>query len=160
MQQGKNSRKNIIIAVISWALVFICMGIIFWLSSRTADESDAQSSVILKWFIDNFGDNFFTSFIVRKLAHFSEYTGLCLLTCNALYKSAKRCKVQTGIVIASIYAASDEFHQRFVEGRSCELRDWAIDTCGAILGALIFLTIYAIVKKIMKKKNKVDTQIN
>lgn len=160
MQQEKNSRKNIIIVVISWALVFICMGIIFWLSSRTADESDAQSSVILKWLIDNFGDNFFTSFIVRKLAHFSEYTGLCLLTCNALYQSAKRCKVLWGIVISSIYAASDEFHQRFVEGRSCELRDWAIDTCGAILGALIFLMIYAIVKKIMKKKNKVDTQVN
>ena len=160
MQQEKQSNKNIIITVISWLLAAACMGVIFWLSSRTADESDAQSSAILKWLIENFGNNFFTNFIVRKLAHFSEYALLCLLSCNALYQTNKRCQVAWGILIASVYAASDEFHQRFVEGRSCEVRDWAIDTAGAILGALIFLLIYAIAKKIAKNKNKVDTQIN
>ena len=160
MQQEKKNKKNIFIIVISWILVIACMGVIFWLSSRTADESNVQSGAILKWLIAHFGDNFFTSFIVRKLAHFSEYTGLCLLSCNALYQTNKRCKPYFGIIIASVYAATDEFHQRFVEGRSCEFRDWAIDTCGALLGALIFLLIFTIVKKIVKNKNKVDTQIN
>lgn len=159
MQQEKRS-KNIIVVTISWILVLVCMGIIFWLSSRTANESDAQSGVILKWLIAHFGNSFFTSFTVRKLAHFSEYTGLCLLCCNALYQTNKSCKPYLGIIIASLYAATDEFHQRFVAGRSCELRDWAIDTCGALLGALIFFVIFIIVKRIAKSKNKVDTQIN
>ena len=48
------------------------MAIIFWLSSKTADESAAQSSVIVKWIINHFGKNSVTDFIVRKLAHFSE----------------------------------------------------------------------------------------
>ncbi len=63
------------------------MAIIFWLSSKTADESAAQSSVILKWIINHFGKNSVTDFIVRKLAHFSEYVGLCFLASNAIYQS-------------------------------------------------------------------------
>ena len=70
MQQEK--KNNLTAIIISWGLVFICMAIIFWLSSKTADESAAQSSVIVKWIINHFGKNSVTDFIVRKLAHFSE----------------------------------------------------------------------------------------
>ena len=35
------------------------------------------------------------------------------------------------IVLASAYAASDEFHQRFTPGRMPDVRDWAADTIGA-----------------------------
>ena len=68
MQQEK--KNNLTVMIISWALVIICMAIIFWLSSKTADESAAQSSVIVKWIINHFGKNSVTDFIVRKLAHF------------------------------------------------------------------------------------------
>ena len=83
MQQEK--KNNLTAIIISWALVFICIAIIFWLSSKTADESAAQSSVIVKWIINHFGKNSVTDFIVRKLAHFSEYVGLCFLASNAIY---------------------------------------------------------------------------
>jgi len=36
------------------------------------------------------------------------------------------------------YAVSDELHQWFVEGRSCELRDVGIDTMGVILGTCFY----------------------
>lgn len=55
------------------------MGIIFWLSSKTADESSRQSGVILEWITSIFGNNIFTDFIVRKLAHCLEFAGLCLM---------------------------------------------------------------------------------
>ena len=55
------------------------------------------------------------------------------------------------MICASIYAISDEVHQIFIDGRSCELRDWAIDTVGAILGAIGFLVIYLIIDAIIKK---------
>ena len=55
------------------------------------------------------------------------------------------------VICASIYAISDEVHQIFVDGRSCELRDWAIDTVGAILGAIGFFVIYSIIDAIIKK---------
>ena len=80
MQQEKKNNKTV--TILSWFLVLICMAVIFWLSSRTADESAAQSGVIVEWIIKHFGDNGVTDFIVRKSAHFCEYIGLCFLICN------------------------------------------------------------------------------
>jgi VanZ family protein len=39
-------------------------------------------------------------------------------------------------LISSAYAATDELHQSFVEGRHGTPVDWAIDTAGAGLAAL------------------------
>ena len=66
------------------------MGVIFWLSSRTADESSAQSDSILQWLINVFGSNIFTEFIVRKAAHCLEFTGLSLLFNIALFQTNKK----------------------------------------------------------------------
>ncbi len=37
--------------------------------------------------------------------------------------------------LASLYGATDEFHQSFVPGRSADVLDWVADTLGAALGA-------------------------
>ena len=136
------------------------MGIIFWLSSRTADESSAQSSALLEWLISLFGDNIFTDFIVRKLAHFLEFTGLSLLFNIALYQTKKRKMLITATALTSIYAVSDEVHQLFVEGRSCQISDWVIDTAGALLGTVGFLILFAIAGRIIKNKNTIDRTVN
>jgi VanZ family protein len=39
-------------------------------------------------------------------------------------------------LIASGYAATDELHQSFVEGRHASVLDWAIDSAGAGIVAL------------------------
>ena len=57
------------------------------------------------------------------------------------------------------YAASDELHQKFVDGRSAEIRDVCIDTCGVILGILLVILAGKIIKNIKKKKaEKLDTK--
>lgn len=152
-------RQEKIKTAICWALVFICMGVIFWLSSRTAVESAEQSGSILNYLIAVFGDNLFTDFIVRKLAHFLEFTGLCLLMNIALYQTRKRKSLISATALTSLYAATDEVHQLFVEGRACRASDWAIDTCGAILGTIVFALILLIITKI-KNKNTIDRKIN
>jgi len=43
--------------------------------------------------------------------------------------------------LTTLYAASDEFHQLFVPGRSGEIRDVCIDSVGAIAGVLIGILI-------------------
>ena len=40
--------------------------------------------------------------------------------------------------IGALYAVSDEIHQIFVPGRSCELRDILIDSAGVLVGILAF----------------------
>ena len=126
------------------------MGVIFWLSSRTATESSEQSGVIVEFLRKIFGDNVFTDFIVRKSAHCLEFTGLSFLFNLSLYVTKNKPSFVFAVMLTSIYAATDEFHQLFVEGRSCQITDWAIDTAGAILGALGFLVILSIIKKLNK----------
>lgn len=147
-------RQEKIKTAFCWMLVVLCMGIIFWLSSRTADESAAQSGAILQWLIHIFGDNLFTDFIVRKLAHCLEFTGLCVLFNLAFYQTRKKTMLLISIACTSLYAATDEFHQLFVEGRSCQFTDWIIDSCGAILGAIGFLILYKIICRIVQKNAK------
>ncbi len=130
------------------------MGVIFWLSSRTADESSAQSGAILQWLINIFGDNLFTDFIVRKAAHCLEFTGLCVLFNLAFYQTRKKTMPMISIACTSLYAATDEFHQLFVEGRSCQFTDWIIDSCGAILGTIGFIILYKIICLVLQKKVK------
>ena len=40
-------------------------------------------------------------------------------------------------VIGTLYAVSDEIHQLFVEGRSCEVRDMLLDSVGVAAGVLL-----------------------
>lgn len=149
-------RKEKVKNAICRALVIACMAVIFWLSSRTADESSAQSGALLEWLIEHFGDNGFTDFIVRKLAHFLEFTGLSLLINISLRQTRGKCMPLIAAALASAYAVTDELHQLFVPGRSCQISDWAIDSCGAILGSAAFMLLYFIASAIIKRKNTVD----
>lgn len=135
------------------------MTVIFWLSSRTAEQSSAQSGVIVELLKKIFGDNVFTDFIVRKAAHCLEFTGLSLLFNFSLLLSRGKQSYIYAVALTSLYAVSDEIHQLFVEGRSCQITDWAIDTAGAMLGAFAFFIILTIIKKLSAKKS-VDSSNN
>jgi VanZ family protein len=76
----------------------------------------------------------------RKIVHASEYAFLCFLWWRALRtKLAPRAALGAAWVIAILYAASDEYHQRFVSGRHSTWVDVAIDSMGAGLFVLLML---------------------
>ncbi len=153
----QNANKNTTKKIFCWALVAICMGTIFYFSSRTSTESSNQSGYFVILFQKIFGNNAITDFIVRKLAHCLEFAGLSFLFNIALFEQTNKIKPFLAILFSSLYAITDEFHQLFVEGRSCKVQDWAIDTFGAIIGAIIFIAIYFIIQKIITcKKSKTD----
>lgn len=145
-----NKRKSIAM----WVLVVLCMGVIFYFSSRPANISAMQSDAILRWFIKHFGDGAITDFAVRKGAHFLEFTGLCFLFNWAWRYTKDRAMPMVSVICTSLYAVSDEVHQLFVEGRSCQVSDWALDTLGAVTGTLGFIIIYIIIRSIEKRKNR------
>jgi len=81
-----------------------------------------------------------TTRVWDKLLHTIEYAGLAVLLARALLRegiSVGRAFV-VAAVAASLYGASDEFHQSFVPGRDATPRDWAADTVGGIIGAVGF----------------------
>lgn len=51
------------------------------------------------------------------------------------------------LLICVLYAISDEVHQKFIPGRSGEVRDVIIDTAGASVGISVYLLFGMIVKK-------------
>lgn len=150
-------KKQKVLAITFWVLTAVCFGIIFYFSSRSASSSSEQSTFVIRLIRKLFGAEA-TSFFVRKFAHFLEYTGTALIMSAAFYYTLNKNRIYLPIAFTSLYAVSDEIHQIFVEGRSCELRDWAIDTLGAILGAVIFTLILTAVKKMKdihtRRKNK------
>lgn len=135
------------------------MVLIFWLSSRTATESSQQSGLILEWLKEHFGDNFFTDFIVRKSAHFLEFAGLGFLFNISFYQSKKKKMLIVSLLASSLYALSDEIHQLFVEGRSCQISDWLLDSCGALFGTIAFLVLFAVINAVIKRKNTIDRKL-
>jgi len=144
-----------------WALTIVCMAVIFGFSSKCADESAGQSGRILQYLISIFGDNIFTDFIVRKAAHFLEFTGLSLLLNISLLQTKKRKEMMLAAGITSLYAVTDEIHQYFVPGRACRFTDWLIDTAGALFGCVIFLALFAIISAIYNKRKKsIDRENN
>lgn len=73
----------------------------------------------------------------RKFVHASEYALLCFLWWRALASvTTPRRAALLAFVIASAYAATDELHQTFVDGRHGSPVDWLIDSAGAALVAL------------------------
>ena len=173
MQHSRSAFRILLLLTLLW------MGVIFWFSSRNAEDSGAFSlgllQGILRVIIPHWEkrsadeqqaiiDAVHTLF--RKCGHFSEYGVLGLLLKLTVRRSPKpnpSCRQQhpvlTGFALPALlvllYACTDEFHQRFVPGRSCELRDVCIDTAGACCGILFCMLVTGLLRK--KKVSPTDT---
>jgi VanZ family protein len=80
-----------------------------------------------------------------KLLHAGEYCVMGILLARSTIAfwgrlNSGKVIVWTGI-IGGVYAASDEFHQYFVPGRSCDFYDWLADIAGLACGATIIYII-------------------
>ncbi|WP_422123851.1 VanZ family protein [Planococcus sp. X10-3] len=133
---------------IAWTAAIGWMAIIFILSHQPASVSSGLSSGITEAIlgfvsaiipgVETQLEGFHT--VVRKNAHFIAYFILGILILNALRKGLDVTFKEMLIAFAAsvLYAASDEFHQLFIEGRSGELRDVLIDSAGAAAGIFVF----------------------
>ncbi|HWH44052.1 MAG TPA: VanZ family protein [Thermoleophilaceae bacterium] len=75
--------------------------------------------------------------IGRKLIHAGEYALLTLLWWRVTRRHTEPARaIAVAAAIALLYAASDEFHQCFVEGRHGTPVDVAIDSVGIALASL------------------------
>lgn len=124
---------------IKWMLVLIWMFVIFLFSSQKGQQSSHNNRFIvdmLKYVGVNLDiilgskDNY----IIRKLAHMTEYFILYQLVYNAIYERFRFSKTLVlSLVFTFLYACSDEYHQSFVPGRSPAFIDVLIDTVGGTI---------------------------
>lgn len=144
---------RLVLRVLSIVLLVLWMGLIFFLSAQNSQTSSETSSQVIETLAEKFYPEYnemtdaekaeFISslqFTVRKTAHicmfavlgifafltFVSYTGLRFFT-----------RTFWAVFVSILYAASDEYHQSFVAGRSGELRDFLIDTVGIVAAILL-----------------------
>lgn len=153
--------------VVSWIAALSVMGLIFYLSHQEAAQSGELSegfiARIYRIYLRFTGipcstaefDHTVASleFVVRKLAHFSIYAILGFLMSNAFYQQGIAKHKMFALIASVLYAASDEFHQLFIKGRSCEVRDVLIDSAGSLTGIMFFWLFIIVWRKlwILKK---------
>jgi VanZ family protein len=73
-----------------------------------------------------------------KIKHFAAYAVLGWLVWRSVGDGCpRRRRLWLAIGISAVYGASDEFHQRFVANRTCDICDWTADVLGASFAAII-----------------------
>lgn len=138
--------------------------------SESADDSYFVGTMVGELFVPGFDDwsvqeqQEFAQKIdypVRKTAHATEYAilgilaaGVCIPTsvrksggraAPGKNRNSRSVKIGRELLlpwgIAAVYAATDEFHQLFVPGRSGQLSDVILDSTGALAGLLILTSV-------------------
>lgn len=124
-------------------------------SASTGLGSSQHSSRIIepvvRWLIPNVTKETLDliHYCVRKAAHFSEYAVLAILIWRALRSDVRLIgsrgwgsQFRLVLLLAALYAASDEFHQMFNSMREARVMDVVIDSLGATFGGLLWLCWY------------------
>lgn len=150
-------RKQAILLV----LTILWMAFIFSFSARPADESTQMSLSVGKWIgqslvpgYDRWNETEQETFArnidypVRKCAHASEYAVLGIMLSSLALSFDKPGeggmaipwkRIMAATLTGILYAASDEFHQLFVPGRSGQFTDVLIDSMGLLMGIIFAL---------------------
>ena len=146
-------------------LCIFWMLVIFWFSAQVADDSQEMSDFFVRLLDALFSLDIMkneiiqdmTSFLVRKAAHMSEYAILAILLGLTIREYKKEPWLLLALTATAAYAATDEFHQLFVPGRSGQLKDVLIDTAGGALGlGLLALILYLKRRRKMKETEKLS----
>ena len=136
-------------------LLFLIYVMIFNFSAEDATASSGVSQKVTKWLLHLYyklqgntggltvvipaGEVDEAEAVIRKLAHFTEYMLVGLLS------------LWIWLVVQLVISASlDEFHQYFVPGRYASIRDVLIDTAGGLTGMLLVFLVSLCIRKSTK----------
>jgi Predicted integral membrane protein len=147
--------------------IFLCilwMGVIFYNSNNSGEVSNKTSYAFLstiekteeqikKVTTHVKSEKQKLNVIIRKNGHFIEYFILALLIGIAFFTNDFKGKkaIVYILFICLFYAITDEFHQKFVQGRTSDVGDVLIDFGGAVAGTIIYYFTYY--KIYIRRKN-------
>lgn len=130
--------------IIKTILLVIWLCLIYYFSNQNGTTSGGLSTRILVYIgnffkvsdLESFVSNF--SFLIRKTAHFSEYFILFILS----YECFKEYKIDELLLVSILFcimcASFDEVHQLFINERSGQILDVAIDSFGSLSSSLFW----------------------
>ena len=124
------------------ALIWAVAISLFSTGTFTSENTGRIIIPVLHWLFPHAADAtlFQTHHYIRKCAHFTEYFILSLLVLRAIRAGRPGTRFAWALLVVAIvicYASLDEFHQRFVPGRTAAAGDVLIDTSGGIAAQLL-----------------------
>ena len=126
-------------------ITFFVIGFIWWNSSKNVEESSGISQGVLYEIMQIFArigiSTDITEHIIRKLAHFTEFTALGILLSidTVLFLKNMKQYVWIPLFIGLLVALIDETIQLFPVGRSSSVKDVWLDFSGVIFGTILLL---------------------
>jgi VanZ family protein len=128
-----------------WGPVLIWMVFIFWMSTGTFSAQNTSLIIepIIRFFVPSISQEKMEviHIIIRKLGHLSEYFILGILLFR-FFRSGSEEPLELrwaffSFLVLLVYAASDEFHQSFVSGRTASPMDVGIDALGGVVAQAV-----------------------
>ena len=145
------------------AALIACIWFIFSNSMAVAKVSSSSSGRVLAWMriiLRRLGQpglaEHLTMHIVRKLAHFCEYTleGFLLMLCMRVYTRRYVRHISVPMLGGVLTAMADETIQIYSPGRSGQVTDVWLDSAGVLAGILIALVFMALCRMLFYRCNK------
>ena len=139
----KHSKQNCISFAIWLTFAIAVANAIFLFSSQSAEISNETSKGALRKLLELFLGESTDALIrqynhpLRKAAHFTLYAMLGFSLTGVFQHQRRLHKLPLAIFVSAAFAALDELHQHFVEGRGPQLSDVLLDTAGAATGAIL-----------------------
>lgn len=136
--------------VVFTVALIACIWFIFSNSMAVATVSTDSSGRVLAWMriiLRRLGQpglaEHLTMHIVRKLAHFCEYTldGFLLMLCMRVYSRHPLRHITVPMLGGVLTALTDETIQLFSEGRSSQVTDVWLDSAGVLAGILVAIVL-------------------
>lgn len=131
-------------SLVIWLSLTLLVAItIFLFSSQPAEVSNETSKGALRKLLELFLGESTDALIrqynhpLRKAAHFTLYAMLGFSLTGVFQHQRRLHKIPAAIIVSAAFAALDELHQHFVEGRGPQLSDVLLDTAGAATGAIL-----------------------
>ena len=116
----------------TWGPAVLCAAALFTLSSFSALPAPPME-------------------VSDKAEHFTAYS---LFTLSILWglsggrpSTVSWTKGLGALALASLYGVTDELHQYFVPGRTCDVHDWMADTSGAAIAVMLGLAAIVLVRR-------------
>ena len=131
-----------------WLPVVLWMAVIFGASTDLMSEKHTSRFIgpFLRWLKPDISQEtiVLVQAIVRKGGHVTEYAILAILLWRALRARQQGAAAgwswsaaRVALLLATLYAASDEFHQYFVASRYASVWDVVLDSAGASVGLVL-----------------------
>ena len=151
-----HDRRNVIyfLPAILW------LGIIFFLSGQTGEQTASLSLSIARWLARFFpgASEAGLHMWLRKLAHIGVYFVEGALLFPALRRTLRGAGkgFAATLVLCALIAAADEAHKALIPGRHCSWDEAGLNVLGAFLGAGAVLIFVALKVRRRKRRNRQD----